>query len=118
MVVARTPFLCGGYIQSLKCSASNGPSQRSAAGCAAVDQSVRQKCAKGSRTSRSSTSIPASASGITRLPDRRRRRERDDLVAMLGRHLGEAGQRAAEVVVDARAFVRQRADIEGDPHRE
>ncbi len=46
----------------------------------------------------------------------RRRRERDDLVAVLGRHLGEARERAADVVVDARPLVRQRADVERDSH--
>ena len=33
-----------------------------------------------------------------------------------GRGLGEPGERAADVVADARRRMRERADVEGDPH--
>ena len=51
------------------------------------------------------------------LAGRRRRREGDDLVPERARGLGEAGERAADVVVHAGPLVRERADVEGDPHR-
>ena len=59
---------CGGYIQSVKWSTSNGPSQRSAGGQPRRDQAVRQPCAPMNVFSRSSTGMPASTSGITRRP--------------------------------------------------
>ena len=68
IVVARRPARCGGYIQSVKCSTSNVPSQRSAGGQPSRDHAVRQPCAPGSVISRCSTGIPSSASGITRRP--------------------------------------------------
>ena len=48
-------------------------------------------------------------------PLRARRREGDDLVLAGGR-LREPRERAAEVVADPRARVRERRDVEGDPH--
>ncbi len=55
-----------------------------------------------------------------RLPDARRaaqarRRERDELVLAAG-GLAHAGERAADVVADARRRMRERADVEGDSH--
>jgi hypothetical protein len=47
---------------------------------------------------------------------RRRRRERDHLVAVARCRLGEAGERASDVVVDARPLVGQRRHVERDPH--
>ena len=46
---------------------------------------------------------------------RARRREGDDLVLVSGR-VNEAGERAADVVADARPRVGERRDVEGDPH--
>ena len=40
MVVARTPRVWGGYIQSLKWSASNFPIHRSAGGYPSIDHAV------------------------------------------------------------------------------
>ena len=47
---------------------------------------------------------------------RRGRRERDDRVARLLSCVGQPTQRAEDVVVHARPLVRERRDVEGDPH--
>src|SRR5580765_3396085 len=47
---------------------------------------------------------------------RRGGRERHELVALARGGRGEAGQRPADVVVHARPLVRERRDVEGDPH--
>ena len=108
------PARCGGYIQSVKSRASNGPSSRSAAGCRARLHAVRTACEAGSGQSRGSTPVPRA------LPDpgraragwsARRRRPRADP----GRR-GEAGERAADVVADPRSGMRQRRDVDDDPH--
>jgi len=46
-----------------------------------------------------------------------RRRECDDLV-LAARHLDQAAERAADVVADPEQRVRERGDVEGDPHHE
>ena len=58
---------------------------------------------------------PRERLGNRLFPARARRRERDDLVPPAGR-LDEPRERAADVVADPAQRMRQRRDVEGDPH--
>jgi hypothetical protein len=113
IVVARTPARCGGYIQSEKWSASNrrGDARpRDVRACS----SRPHACDSGSGQVRSSTAIPRGERESARAADARRR-EGDDLVLAAAR-LGEAAERALDVVPDPEQRMAQRAHVEGDPH--
>jgi len=58
---------------------------------------------------------PVERLGDPAKPARARGRERHDLMSAVG-GLGQPTERAADVVADARALVRERAHVEGDPH--
>ncbi len=114
--MARRPAFCGGYIQSVKWSASKSPSQRSAGGHPARDQAVRQACAPMNVLSLSSSAIPCEHLGDRPAPGRRRGREGDDPVPCFLGRLGEPPQGTEDVVVHARPLVGEWRDVEGDPH--
>ena len=115
MIVARSPDRCGGVIQSVKRSASNEPSRRSAAGCPSLLQAVRTACEAGSGQSLVETGIPASARRIRAGPFR-----------LVGANAtiscsspaasDKPRERAADVVPDPGRRVRERRDVERDSH--
>ena len=82
----------------------------------ALLQAVRTACENGSGQVRSSTSIPARAARIRSGP-RMLVGANATISCSPRRSLGETAERALDVVPDPEQRVRQRADVERDPHR-
>ena len=110
------PARCGGYIQSLKWSTSNSPSQRSAGGRRAATRRCASRARRGADR-RCSTWMPSSASGIARRPSGDVGANATTSWPSRCAASARPRERAADVVVHAGALVRERADVEGDPHR-
>ena len=101
-IVERSPARCGGYIQSVKWSTSNGPRNRSA-GRPLQAAPGRAPAVRERQEADPRLDVDARERLRDRpLPGRARRREGDDLVAPAGR-LDEPRERAADVVADARS---------------
>ena len=117
IVVARTPARWGGYIQSLKCNALERAEPP--LGRRVSDHRPRgaPRVRERERHEPQLDVDPGERLRDDALPGGRGRRERDDVVTVLGRDLGEAAERAADVVVHPGSLVGQRADVEGDSHR-
>ncbi len=115
MVVARTPPRCGGYIQSLKWRASKGPIEPLRRGVSRTTPAranrVRERQAPGTQLDVD----PGERGPNPVAAPNARRSERDDLV-LSSSSLGQPAERAVDVVADPVKRVRQRADVEDDPH--
>ena len=115
IVVARIPARCGGYIQSEKWSTSIGPRKRSTFGSAEPAPALAPEVREREELERELDGDALERSGDRLLPLRARGREGDDLV-LAGGGLSQTRQRPAEVRADPRARVRERRDVERDPH--
>ena len=117
IVVARSPARCGGYIQSREVqdveraepALGRRPGRAATTPCASR---ARREASAGAARPGSRRAPPGSRGGRQARSARTRRPRRPSRAAAAAR----PGQRAADVVVDARPLVRERRDVEGDPH--
>ena len=113
----RSPARCGGYIQSREVEnverAEQALERRAADAAPGLPPVVRERQQAAASARRG---MPVERLGDPRAAragsSARRRRSR----GRPPRRLGEPGERAADVVADARPLVRERADVERDPH--